>query len=94
MALTANVTVHVLDLAAKRARITGTVADDVAGTEIAVEILDTVIDTDDLAGERLRITNALFAAYETAKVKADAIAALLTTWGAALTSDLQAKVDE
>ena len=94
MALTANVTMEVLDLATKRARFTGIVVDDVAETEIAAQILDTVIDMTDIPGERLRVVDGLFADYEAKKAKQDAIAALLATWETVLTSDLQAKVNE
>lgn len=93
MALTGTVNITVLDLATKRAKIVGTVIDDVAQTEITGEILDTVIDTADLAGERVRIIDILYAEYEAKKAKLDAIAALLATWEAALSSDLDAKVN-
>ena len=93
MALTANVTITILDRSARKARFVGTVTDSETGTSIEAVILETVVDTSQLASELERIVGGLFADYEAKQTEADGIAALIASWKSALTTALQARLD-
>lgn len=94
MALIVDVKMTILDLPSKTAAFAGTITDDVTEKVIVAQILETRIDTNNLSTELVRITDGMFADYLQKQTKQAAIDELIATWEAALTSALQAKVDE
>ena len=93
MALIAAATVTILDLATKNTRIVGTVTNDVTLAVFQGEILETIINTGDLAAELERVIDGLFADYQAKRAERIARETLEATWGAAVTSGLQERVD-
>lgn len=83
--------ITIVSMAARRVRVVAVRTD---GEDVRTYTVEGAVDTDDLAGSKQRIVDAIWDAYQAAKAKADAAADMLAGWQAALDVALVARESE